>query len=117
VAAIAAATRGIMKLHAYTLAKPAAEEEEKLRMNPFPAGSHPPCDTPLNTSALDSLAPTDPAEQYRLGGQYESAESCYTAVNWYRKSADQGYAPAQRALAFMYEQGMGVQLDMNQAFA
>ena len=77
-APIAAATGGIMKLHAYTLAKTATAEEAKLRMNPFPAGSHPPCDTPRNTSALDSLAPTDPAEQYRLGGQYESAESCPT---------------------------------------
>ena len=117
VVAIAAATGGIMKLHAYTLAKAAAVEEAKLRMNPFPAGSHPPCDTPRNTSALDSLAPTDPAAQYRLGGQYESAESCYTAVNWYRKSADQGYAPAQRAIAYMYEQGMGVHQDMNEAYA
>ncbi|MGH7624806.1 MAG: TIR domain-containing protein [Gemmatimonadaceae bacterium] len=117
VAAIGAATEGIMKLHAYTLAKTATEEEAKLRMNPFPAGSHPPCDTPRNTSALDSLAPVDPAGQYRLGGQYESAESCDNAVNWYRKSADQGYAPAQRALAYMYEQGMGAHQDMNQAFA
>jgi hypothetical protein len=117
VVAIVAATGGIMKLHAYTLAKAAAGEEANLRMNPFPAGSHPPCDTPRNTSALDSLAPTDPAGQYRLGGEYESAESCYTAVNWYRKSADQGYAPAQRALVYIYEQGVGVHKEMNQAFA
>lgn len=116
-AAVAATFGGIMKLNAYTRAKTATEEEAKLRMNPFPAGSHPPCDSPQNTSALDSLAPTDPAEQYRLGGQYESAESCYHAVDWYRKSADQGYAPAQRALAYMFEQGMGVNQDMNQAFA
>ncbi|HXE59533.1 MAG TPA: toll/interleukin-1 receptor domain-containing protein [Gemmatimonadaceae bacterium] len=116
-AVVAAAVEGIMKLNAYTLAKSATEEEAKLRMNPFPAGSHEPCDSPRNTSALDSLAPTDPAEQYRLGGQYESAESCYRAVDWYRKSGDQGYAPAQRALAYMFEQGMGVNRDMNQAFA
>ena len=116
-AAVAATFGGIMKLNAYTRAKTATEEEAKLRMNPFPAGSHPPCDSPQNTSALDSLAPIDPAEQYRLGGQYESAESCYHAVDWYRKSADQGYAPAQRALAYMFEQGMGVNQDMNQAFA
>jgi hypothetical protein len=117
VAVIAVVTGGAVKLHAYTLAKTASAEEAKLRMNPFPAGSHPPCDTQRNTSALDSLAPADPAEQYRLGGQYESAENCDKAVNWYRKSADQGYAPAQRALAYMYEQGMGVDRDMNEAFA
>jgi hypothetical protein len=116
-ALVAAATGGTMQLHAYTLAKTAAAEEAKLRMTPFPAGSHPPCDTPRNTSALDSLLPTDPAAQYRLGGQYESAESCSNAANWYRKSAEQGYAPAQRALAYMFEQGMGVDKDMNQAFA
>lgn len=116
-AAVAVTVGGIMKLNAYTLAKTATEEEAKLRMNPFPAGSHPPCDSPRNTSALDTLAPTDPAEQYRLGGQYESAASCYHAADWYRKSADQGYASAQRALAYMYEQGMGVNRDMNQAFA
>jgi len=68
VAAVAATTGGIMKLHAYTLANAATEEEVKLRMNPFSAGSHPPCDTPRNTSALDTLAPTDTAEQYRIGG-------------------------------------------------
>ncbi|MDX8400852.1 MAG: tetratricopeptide repeat protein [Gallionellaceae bacterium] len=37
------------------------------------------------------------------------------AAKWYAKSAKQGYAPAQYAMASMYEQGLGVKLDYPKA--
>ena len=37
------------------------------------------------------------------------------AVQWYRKSAEQGYAPAQSDLGVMYANGRGVSQDEQQA--
>jgi TPR repeat protein len=37
------------------------------------------------------------------------------AVQWYRKAADQGYAPAQTALGAMYQSGEGVAKDPYEA--
>lgn len=39
----------------------------------------------------------------------------YMAVEWYKKSAMQGYAPAQNALGIAYELGKGVEQDYNKA--
>jgi hypothetical protein len=43
------------------------------------------------------------------------AQDYAQAVTWLRKAADQGDAAAQRALGFMYENGVGVSQDYVQA--
>lgn len=45
--------------------------------------------------------------QYQLGRALDKAEKYTGALDWYRKAADQGYAPAQNALGGMYEHGRG----------
>ena len=37
------------------------------------------------------------------------------ALDWYRKSAEQGFAPAQYSLGMMYLQGRGTEQDNGQA--
>lgn len=50
---------------------------------------------------------------------YERGEgvtkSVADALSWYRKSADQGYAPAQNDLGSMHQYGVGVQRDYAEA--
>jgi uncharacterized protein len=43
------------------------------------------------------------------------AQDYNEAVKWYRKAAEQGNAPAQSNLGFMYENGHGVAQDFVQA--
>jgi hypothetical protein len=38
------------------------------------------------------------------------------AVQWFRKAADQGYAPAQLSLGYMYEEGLDVPQNYEQAY-
>jgi TPR repeat protein len=40
-----------------------------------------------------------------------------TAVKWYRRSAEQGHAPAQSNLGTMYDHGEGVSQDLAEAYA
>lgn len=53
----------------------------------------------------------DPASQYELGRMYQGGRGVpqdYTkAVEWYRKSAERGYAPAEASLVAMYAGGYG----------
>ncbi len=53
----------------------------------------------------------DAVAQYTLGTMYQGgrgvAQDYAEAVKWYRKSADQGYAPAEARLAGMYRGGYG----------
>ena len=44
------------------------------------------------------------------------AEDKKKALEWYRKAADQGYAPAQLNLGLVYDQGDGIPADPNRAF-
>jgi TPR repeat protein len=37
------------------------------------------------------------------------------AVHWFRKAAEQGLAGSQTTLAMMYEEGRGVEKDLNEA--
>lgn len=48
----------------------------------------------------------DAMAQYQLGLEYNSYDQ--TAVKWFRKSAQQGYAPAQLKIGEAYEFGKGV---------
>lgn len=57
----------------------------------------------------------DPEMQTKIGNRYKTGEGVdknyETAVSWYRKAADQGFAGAQNNLAVMYEKGLGVPKD------
>lgn len=75
---------------------------------------------------IQKAAEGDKNAQYTLGEAYEYGESedgeaiakdkkC--AVEWYRKSAEQGHATAQASLAAMYQYGRGVRKNLKQAAA
>ena len=55
-------------------------------------------------------------QQHFQNGQDSYEQGDYTAaLKWYRKAADQGYAPAQVKLGSMYYEGQGVQREMQKA--
>jgi uncharacterized protein len=51
-----------------------------------------------------------------LNGEGSAADN-KEAINWYRKSAEQKYAPAYNSLGFMYQKGLGLAQDSKQATA
>jgi TPR repeat protein len=59
------------------------------------------------------------AADYAKGLQYERGDDVpvnyATAMNWYRKAADSGYAQAELSLGIMYMSGRGVPKDPKQA--
>ena len=61
----------------------------------------------------------DPVAQTKLGlfyaNPYLVAKDQAAAVKWYRKAADQGYAPAQAYLGYRYQSGDGVAKDQVEA--
>jgi TPR repeat protein len=61
----------------------------------------------------------DPQIQTRLGNNYKTGmgvdKNYKKAVYWYRKAAEQDFAPAQNNLAVMYEQGLGLPKDESEA--
>ena len=63
--------------------------------------------------------PTDARGQYNLGYKYKTGNGVpkdfQQAVYWYRKAAEQGYAPAQNNLGYAYQHGEGVSKDLQQA--
>jgi len=67
----------------------------------------------------DSVAPTDAEAQCKLGYAYDFGsgveKNTITATNWYRKAAEQGYAPAQCRLGVHYDYGIGVDEDKTEA--
>jgi TPR repeat protein len=75
----------------------------------------------LDNATLERMARAgDAAAQYHLGQRYKDdkkiAASNTTAVDWFRKSAEQGYAPAQFELGLAYNEGVGgLTKDLNTA--
>ncbi len=71
----------------------------------------------LGTGCARTLSeePTDAEAQYELGRKYDHGigvpEDYAEAEKWYRKAAEQGFAPAQFDLGFMYFFGLGVTQD------
>ncbi|MBB3608243.1 peptidoglycan-binding protein [Rhizobium sp. BK602] len=61
----------------------------------------------------------DPVALFEIGARYTDgkgvAADLKQAANWYRLSADKGYAPAQYRLASMYEKGNGLDRDLAKA--
>lgn len=78
--------------------------------------------TPM-AQAVDAPSPAIRAEAYtgnrdaqRAMAQYEEQREDYTsAINWYRKAAEQGDAIAQTKLAWFYYTGTGIDPDYEQA--
>ncbi len=76
-------------------------------------------------SLLDAYSPAanmnDPQAEFYLGHFYEYSPypiRDYTkATEWYRKSADQGYAPSQVNLAYLCRYGLGTPVDPKAASA
>ena len=65
-----------------------------------------------------------PAGWYEVGHYYSAERLCEAvgiqkddeiAYQWYKKAADQGYAPAQRALGTIFQDGIGRKADYEQA--
>ena len=86
-----------------------------------PGFKPPPVSGPVVDPASDRLAASagDPGAQYRLGRSYMSGFGVpldkATGVEWFRKSAAQGYADSQAALGVSYLMGQGVTEDDAQA--
>ena len=57
----------------------------------------------------------DPDAQSVLGEAYYRAQDYQNALAWFRKSADQGYAPGQYNLGVMYMEGSGTAKDAGEA--
>jgi uncharacterized protein len=53
----------------------------------------------------------DALAQYQLAVAHNNREEMPEAVRWYRKSAEQGFAPAQVNLGFLHVHGKGVARD------
>jgi TPR repeat protein len=62
----------------------------------------------------------DPISQFNLGLLYVDGhgvpQDLAEAVNWFRRAAEQDYAPAQHNLGAMYGSGQGVKRDYIQAY-
>jgi len=90
----------------------------------LPAIAHAQADSPSGqppiplhlTQAFEEALPLavrgDPLAQHRLGQMYEQGQgvvqSDTEAADWYRRSAEQGYAPAQARLGDLFKAGQGV---------
>ena len=65
---------------------------------------------PLLMKGVETI--NDPEAQYFLGKMYGEghgvAQDYAAAVEWYRKAAEQGFAPAQCNIGYMYAYGQGV---------
>ena len=78
-------------------------------------------DTSPTIDEIKALALQNDAEaQYLLAYSYQFGQfvdqSYKKAINWYTKSAKQGYMPAQHNLGFLYMNGKGVERDLEQAY-
>ncbi|STZ01824.1 Putative beta-lactamase hcpC precursor [Moraxella equi] len=60
--------------------------------------------------------PNNAELQFYLGYAYDLEADYKKAVEWYTKSANQGFAEAQYNLGVMYEKGYGVRQDYIKAF-
>jgi TPR repeat protein len=72
------------------------------------------------SECAESLTLREKAERGDAKAQYTEgfmAENPVEAVHWFRKAAEQGYAPAQSSLGNRYYSGLGVEKDFAQAVA
>jgi TPR repeat protein len=68
---------------------------------------------------LTDIADHDPAIQHVIAGMFANGRGATKnegeAVQWYRKAAEQGFAPSQTSLACTYEHGRGIAQDYSAA--
>ena len=67
------------------------------------------------TSKEVSIADTQLEYWFQTGRKHSSDKNWDEAVKWYRKAAEQNYAPAQNMLGFCYDAGWGVPHDFFEA--
>jgi len=66
-------------------------------------------------SGVQDLDLNDPVQQNAKGASFFQEKNYIEAVEWYRKSAEQGYAEGQANLGYMYSNGYGVTKDYAEA--
>jgi len=71
---------------------------------------------PMAKRYQDAAEKGDPEAQFGLAATYHNTELSAESVDWFRKSAEQGYAPAQVALGDCYLCGRDVPKDETEAF-
>ena len=70
-----------------------------------------------DASSVPTLYALSRARRY-MYAKGKGVQQDYTqAVEWYRKSAEQGYTDAQASLGYLYKSGKGIQQDYKQAMA
>ena len=70
-----------------------------------------------NTADPVSQVRPNPEQDFEKGAASEESGHYQEALQWYRKAADQGYAPAQVNLGALYAEGHGVSQDFQEALA
>ena len=71
---------------------------------------------PACTAAVRKF-PNNPRLLFQLARAYRAADNFNSAVEYYRKAAEQNYAAAQNSLGYAYANGQGVLADDQQALA
>ncbi len=73
----------------------------------------------LKPKEIPTLSQEEIAADYAKGLQYERGDNVtvnyQTAMDWYRKAADAGYAPAELSVGILYMSGRGTPKDPKQA--
>ena len=78
------------------------------------------CNKQLETTVQEAITPEmnaqdidvdDATQQNAIGASFFNEKDYTEAVNWYRKSAEQGHAGGQANLGYMYRNGFGVTKD------
>ncbi|MDR3748824.1 MAG: serine/threonine-protein kinase [Acidobacteriota bacterium] len=82
-----------------------------------PTSAHPVTNAAPATAAplSEPAAGLTPEEMNRRGNEALQSRDYGQALAWYRKSAEQGFAPGEAGLAFMYQHALGVPKDYAQA--
>jgi Sel1 repeat len=81
------------------------------------AGSVAPAVMSAQTAPRPDVSAVSVEEANRRGREAFGRKDYASALNWFRKSADQGDAEAQASLGMMYYDGLGVAQDFAQAFS
>lgn len=68
-----------------------------------------------NEKKIQTQTALTPSQMDDKGLAAEANGNYSEAVRWYRKAAEQGFAPAQESLGFMYYNGYGVPKDDSEA--
>ncbi len=80
-----------------------------------PVADRPVGNTPINETIQQLSSDYSPKEIYEKGRELKVQKRYDEAVQYYRKAAEQGYAPAQNSLGVLYVNGFGVAKDYYEA--